>query len=223
MNYVKIPDMEYKRVLKEDIISSIEKCIKMVENASSGDDLLKAREIYNEESEALGTMVRLAHTRLNLNSRDEFYSGEMDYYNSALPEIQMYDIKFSKAFLASPYLEKAKKSLNPLVVTMMALSLKTADERILEEMQKENMLTTEYGKFVSELTQERIMLGSGTIYGTLTKMQKSGLIGVYDDSDKKIAYEITDLGKNVLNAEIDRIKLVYRDAVSQERFFGEGT
>ena len=154
MNYVKINDMEYKRALKEDAIASIEECIKRVENAKSANDLIDSREKYNKDSEFLGTMVRLAHTRLNLNSRDEFYSAEMDYYNSALPEIQMYDIRFSKAFLASPYLEEAKKSLNPLVITMMELSLKTADERILEEMQKENALTTKYGKFVSELTYD---------------------------------------------------------------------
>ena len=163
MNYVKIADMEYKRALKEDSIATIERCIEKIENATCAQDLLDAREEYNKDGEFLGTMVRLAHTRLNLNSRDEFYSEEMNYYNSALPEIQMYDIKLSKAFLASPYLEEAKKSLNPLVITMMELSLKTADERILEEMQKENMLTTEYGKFVSELTYdfrgEKVTLG----------------------------------------------------------------
>lgn len=163
MNYVKIADMEYKRALKEDSIATIERCIEKIENATCAKDLLDAREEYNKDGEFLGTMVRLAHTRLNLNSRDEFYSEEMNYYNSALPEIQMYDIKLSKSFLASPYLEEAKKSLNPLVITMMELSLKTADERILEEMQKENMLTTEYGKFVSELTYdfrgEKVTLG----------------------------------------------------------------
>lgn len=212
MNYVKIPDMEYKRALKEDIISSIEKCINMVENASSGDDLLKAREIYNKESETLGTMVRLAHTRLNLNSRDEFYSGEMDYYNSALPEIQMYDIKFSKAFLASPYLEEAKKSLNPLVVTMMALSLKTADERILEEMQKENMLTTEYGKFVSELTYD--FRGEKLTLGTLRSYMQDS-----DRATRKEAYE--SLGKT-LKANGDYIDELFdkmvknRDAMAKK-------
>ncbi len=71
-------------------------------------------------------------------------------------------------------------------------------------------------KFVAELTENRIKLGSGTVYGTLTKMQKDKLIDIYDDSDKKIIYEITDTGREVLKAEIARIKLVYANAVSQE-------
>ncbi|MCM1522992.1 MAG: PadR family transcriptional regulator [Ruminococcus sp.] len=74
-------------------------------------------------------------------------------------------------------------------------------------------------KFVSELTENRIKLGSGTIYGTLTKMQRDGLIDIFDDSGKRIIYEITDRGGAILSAEISRIKLLCRDAVSLEKYF----
>ena len=199
MNYVKITDMEYKRILKEDVIASIEKCIRKVENAKSAKDLLNARLQYNSDSELLGTMVRLAHTRLNLNSRDEFYSGEMDYYNNALPEIQMYDIKFSKAFLASPYLVEAKKELNPLIITMMELSLKTADERILEEMQEENKLTTEYGKFVSELTYD--FRGEKVTLGILRKY--------IQDNDRETRKEATNALGKTLKANSEFIDTIF--------------
>lgn len=36
-------------------------------------------------------------------------------------------------------------------------------------------------KNVEELTHGRLILGSGTIYGTLTKMQRDGIISVYSD------------------------------------------
>ena len=199
MNYVKVTDMEYKRVLKEDVIASIEKCISQVENAKSASDLLNARLEYNKDSELVGTMVRLAHTRLNLNSRDEFYSAEMDYYNQALPEIQMYDIKFSKAFLASPYLEEAKKELNPLIITMMELSLKTADERILEEMQEENKLTTEYGKFVSELTYD--FRGEKVTLGILRKY--------IQDNDRETRKEATNALGKTLKANSEYIDTIF--------------
>ena len=164
MNYVKISEMKYERVDKDAVIENIKDIISRIETSIGGDALLALRDEYNSLSEHVGTMARLASTRLNLNSRDEFYEKEMDYYNEALPEIQMYDIKFTKAFLSSPYLEDAKKSLNPLVIKMMELSLKCADERVLEEMQEENRLTTEYSKFVSELTYdfrgEKLTLGA---------------------------------------------------------------
>lgn len=64
-------------------------------------------------------------------------------------------------------------------------------------------------KYVAELTGERIVLGSGTIYGTLNKMLKDGLVTVYADGDRKKVYEITDLGISVFQREKMRIKEVY--------------
>ncbi|MBQ7225827.1 MAG: M3 family oligoendopeptidase [Clostridia bacterium] len=164
MKYTKISEMKYERVDKDAVIEKIKDIIARVENAGCENCLLSLRQEYNALSNHVGTMARLASTRLNLNSRDEFYKAEMDYYNVALPEIQMYDLKFTKSFLASPHLEKAKEKLNPLVITMMELSLKCADERVLEEMQEENKLTLEYSNFVSELTYnfrgEKLTLGA---------------------------------------------------------------
>lgn len=164
MIYTKISEMHYERVDKDSVIKEIQDVITRTEKATSVRELLICREDYNKLSDLVGTTVRLASTRLNLNSRDEFYTAEMDYYNAAMPEIQMYDIKFTKAFLNSAYIEDAKKELNPLVTKMMELSLKCADERVVEEMQEENKLTQEYSKFVSELTYnfrgEKLTLGA---------------------------------------------------------------
>ncbi|MGN0586504.1 MAG: PadR family transcriptional regulator [Oscillospiraceae bacterium] len=105
-----------------------------------------------------------------------------------------------------PDIEKLKKSYLPMTETAFYILLALTEPR------------HGYGitKFVAELTENRIKLGSGTVYGTLTKMQKDNLIDIYDDSDKKIIYEITDSGREVLRAEINRIKLLYDNAVSQE-------
>ncbi len=106
-------------------------------------------------------------------------------------------------------LEKLRKSYLPMTETAFYILLSMSEPR------------HGYGiaKFVSELTGDRIKLGSGTIYGTLTKMQRDGMIDIFDDSDKRIIYEITDRGKHVLTSEIARIKNVYNDAVSQEKHF----
>lgn len=186
MEYTKISEMKYERIDKDSVINQIKDIIKRVENAGCENCLLSLRDEYNTLSGHVGTMARIASTRLNLNSRDEFYEKEMDYYNSALPEIQMYDLKFTKAFLSSPHLEKAKKKLNPLVITMMELSLKCADERVLEEMQEENKLTTDYSKFVSELTYS--FRGEKLTLGALRKYMQDS-----DRSTRKEAYSA--LGK----------------------------
>ena len=199
MNYTKISEMKYERVDKDSVIERIKDIISRVEGAKSGDELLSLRDEYNNLSNHVGTMARLASTRLNLNSRDEFYTAEMDYYNNALPEIQMYDIKFTKAFLSSPCIDEAKKSLNPLVITMMELSLKCADERVLEEMQEENKLTTEYSKFVSELTYD--FRGEKLTLGALRKYMQ--------DNDRATRREAYDALGKALGANSEFLDGIY--------------
>ena len=65
-------------------------------------------------------------------------------------------------------------------------------------------------KFIEEVTNGRLVLGSGTIYGTISKMQKDGLIQHYSDEDRKTLYEMTVLGGQVLAQEVARIEEMYR-------------
>ena len=74
-------------------------------------------------------------------------------------------------------------------------------------------------KFVEELTNGRIVLGSGTVYGTLGKMSKDRLISVCADKERKTMYRITDNGKALLFFEIARLKKVYENTISQEGLF----
>lgn len=74
-------------------------------------------------------------------------------------------------------------------------------------------------KHVEEISSGRLRLGSGTVYGTLTKMQKDGVITVFADEERKTLYEITDLGKQLILAEIGRLKELHQNAVKYEGDF----
>lgn len=74
-------------------------------------------------------------------------------------------------------------------------------------------------KHVEEISNSRLRLGSGTVYGTLTKMQKDGVITVFSDEERKTVYEITDLGKHLITVEINRIKEVHENAIKFEEDF----
>lgn len=74
-------------------------------------------------------------------------------------------------------------------------------------------------KHVEEITSSRILLGSGTVYGTLTKMQKDGIITVFADEERKTVYEVTEVGKKLIIAEITRIKELHQNALKYEGVF----
>lgn len=67
---------------------------------------------------------------------------------------------------------------------------------------------------VERLTDGAIRLAPGTMYGSLSKMEKDGLIRFIREEEKRKIYEITDLGREVLQIELKRIERLYK--ISQE-------
>ena len=65
---------------------------------------------------------------------------------------------------------------------------------------------------VKDMTGGTVSISAGTMYGTLSKMEKDGLIRFYCEEEKRKLYQITDLGKEVLSAEIRRIERLYKNS-----------
>ena len=64
---------------------------------------------------------------------------------------------------------------------------------------------------VKEMTEGDIILTPGTMYGSLSKMEKDGLIRFVREEEKRKIYSITDLGTEVLDLEMKRIARLYRN------------
>ena len=64
-------------------------------------------------------------------------------------------------------------------------------------------------QMVREMTKGDIVLAPGTMYGSLSKMEKDGLIRFVREEEKRKIYAITDLGREVLHLEMKRIERLY--------------
>lgn len=64
---------------------------------------------------------------------------------------------------------------------------------------------------VEELTKGEITISPGTMYGSLAKMERDGLIKFIREENKRKIYYITILGKQVLELEMKRIDRLYRN------------
>ena len=61
-----------------------------------------------------------------------------------------------------------------------------------------------------------VVISAGTMYGTLSKMEKDGLIRFCYEEDKRKLYQITELGKEVLDIEIARIERLYLNSKGEQ-------
>lgn len=65
---------------------------------------------------------------------------------------------------------------------------------------------------VKEMTGGEIVIGAGTMYGSLSKMEKDGLIQFVREEEKRKLYKITVLGTEILNIELKRIERLYKNS-----------
>lgn len=66
-------------------------------------------------------------------------------------------------------------------------------------------------KKTEEMTRGEIKISPGTLYGSLSKMEKDGLIKFIREEEKRKIYCITELGTQVLDLEMKRIERLYKN------------
>lgn len=69
---------------------------------------------------------------------------------------------------------------------------------------------------VRKMTGGALVISAGTMYGTLSKMEKDGLIVLEKEEEKRKLYRITELGKEVLQLEMKRIERLYKNSKGEE-------
>ena len=74
---------------------------------------------------------------------------------------------------------------------------------------------------IEVLTEGAVTMGPGTLYGTVKKMLKAGIVVESDerpdpemDDQRRRYYRITGMGRRVLDAEVDRMEQLARTARS---------
>ncbi len=70
------------------------------------------------------------------------------------------------------------------------------------------------GQKVKKMTGGEVNISPGTMYGTLSKMEKDGLIRFVREEEKRKLYHITELGWELLNIELRRIERLYKNTHS---------
>jgi len=68
---------------------------------------------------------------------------------------------------------------------------------------------------VVKITEGRVEIGAGTMYGTLAKMEDEKLIKSVAEEERRKIYVITDKGRKQLKEEITRLHELYRNGVTE--------
>ena len=143
---MKVSEIPYERYTVEQAKQAAQGIIERIKNARTAEEIKAARDDFNALSEQIETASSLANCRFTLNTRDEFYNAEMDYYDSAAPLFAKIQNEYERAMLSSPLRAEAERLINPRVFKAFEISQKTFSDDVIEDLQAENALVTESSK-----------------------------------------------------------------------------
>lgn len=110
---MKVSEIPYERYTVEQAKQAAQGIIERIKNARTAEEIKAARDDFNALSEQIETASSLANCRFTLNTRDEFYNAEMDYYDSAAPLFAKIQNEYERAMLSSPLRAEAEKLIIP--------------------------------------------------------------------------------------------------------------
>lgn len=151
---MKVSQLPYERYSLEQVKSAMERIIAQVEGASGPEQVLEARKAFLKMLEDYGTAVSLSYMRYSINTADEFYVAEKDYYDEIDPQVNDYITRYYRAMLASPFRAELEKELSPLLFRSMEMDVKAMSPAIIEDMVEENRLVSEYSTLMAGMEFE---------------------------------------------------------------------
>ncbi len=143
---MKFNEMKYKRINLEEIVPQIEGLLEELSQQKSAEDFYRVFLKEQEIEKKIDTMASLASIRHTINTKDEFYEKENDFWDETSPQLQAYMTRLARIVLDFPQRSELEKLIPETYFLSAEFALKTFDEKIIPLLQQENKLASEYGK-----------------------------------------------------------------------------
>lgn len=146
---MKFNNMKYERPDMEALTKKSEEAAGLLKNASSAQEAVNAYLMWDKAAADFATMNGLCYIRHTINTEDEFYSGENDFFDSASPDYTRLCRDVSEAAAKSVFRPQMEEKFGKTMFTNIDIFLRSFSPEIIPDMQEDNRLTTEYEKLIA--------------------------------------------------------------------------
>jgi M3 family oligoendopeptidase len=146
---VKFSEYRYVRPDVKQIEQRYKQLLNAFKEAQNVDEQNRIIEAINELRSEVDTQVEIVAIRHSINTNDEFYKAEQDYMDEIIPIIQEYKTDYYRALVNSAFREQLEKQWGSQLFRLAELSLKTFSPEIIEDLQQENKLSSEYSQLIA--------------------------------------------------------------------------
>ena len=208
---MKFQDMPYERVEYAQAEKEYRQIIADFQAALSGEEQFKVHERYYALNNKVGTMMTIAHIRHDIDTTDEFYNGEKEYYDEIQPKLANLTVEYQRGMYESPYRSYLEGKIGKVAFKNIELQLKSFDEKLIPLMQEENALTTKYDKLIAsaEIEWEGEILNLSLLKPYLTSSDRNVRKRAYEKYSAyftSVAEELDDIYDKLVKNRTEQAK-----------------
>ncbi len=157
---MKFKDMPYERIDFVKAKAELSEIMEKSKAAKNGEEQFEIHKMFYQLNDKIQTQVTLCSIRHTIDTTDEFYEKEQNYYDEQIPEYSNMCVEYQKILFHSPYREVLEEKIGQVAFKNMEIAMKSVSEEIIPLMQEENTLVTEYEKL---LASAKISWGEETL------------------------------------------------------------
>jgi len=139
-------DFDYKRPDFDAFAREFQLALDAFESAHNAEEQSQVLKHIDAMRTEFSSMYNICLIRHTANTKDEFYEKENEYYDQQMPAYQGLINQFYGRLLRAKYREELEAIWGQQLFNIAELSLKTFDESVIELLQEENRLSSQYTK-----------------------------------------------------------------------------
>ncbi|SFS69976.1 M3 family oligoendopeptidase [Paenibacillus sp. BC26] len=146
---MKFSEYRYERPDVKEFEQKFKSQLETFLSAQTYDEQDIAMTALNQLRSEFDSQAQIASIRHSIDTNDEFYKAEQDFFDESGPIVQEYITDYYRALVGSKFRTELEQKWGRQLFQLAELSLKTFSPEVIEDLQQENKLTTEYSKLIA--------------------------------------------------------------------------
>ena len=200
---VNFNDMEYKRPVLDDFKSQMNGFINQFQTSTTAQEQINIVDKVQQIGRNVSSMMSLCSIRHSINTEDEFYKTEQDFFDENEPLFKESFNEFNKALVTSTFRAELQAEFGEHLFNLIDLELKVFDPKIIDDLVTENKLVTEYNNLIAQAQIE--FQGKTLTLSQLTPYKQ--------DTNRQTRKEANAASSKFFSDNLDKFDAIYDNLV----------
>ncbi|MDG4657437.1 M3 family oligoendopeptidase [Ectobacillus antri] len=139
----------YVRPNMKEVEARFTEALIQFEKATSAKQQEQAMEQINAVRNDYHTMANLCYVRHTIDTNDEFYKAEQEFFDETMPVVKGFVSKYYQALVESSYRAELEQLYGSQLFALASCELQTYSDEVLADLQLENKLSSQYTKLMA--------------------------------------------------------------------------